>query len=573
MIIFFLTIQKEISETKLFSISVDSTFDVSRKEQVSFIIRYTCQNTGNIFERLVALRESPCTTGFDLFELFKRFMNKLNLDWETNLVGQSFDGAANMRGEYQGLQSRIKEVNEQSVYIWCHAHRLNLIVQEAVSSSTYASDLFGNLETLYSFIWCSKKRVAVFQAFQEKKIKELGENSGRVLALKRVCSTRWSSHFTALHTILNTYDSVIDTLDEIRITEGPTDVKSSSMANGLLEYFSSKQFLFTAFVFKHIFNVLEPLNKSLQSRDIDFLAVSYLIEAAKVKIKNLNSRESNNNFNNIINEVDEFSNRYEVVFTPLSLQRKRRVPRMAGELRRDEPIEDPIKKFKINCFYSVLDIIQNQLCERFSDRSGLFKDLSLLSRNRIMEIRSNHKSLPKDAFLMICSVYKKYLHRENLISDYLQFADNYIEFVNTIDLPNVFHADENSFDSDNEILEEDDLNFNTDDEENNLNNKNIFSMLDLFKLFCNCKLQTVFPSLYTLLHISATLPVSSCSTERSFSKLKLVKTKLRTTMQEERLENLMLISCEADLTKNINTENVIHTFASKSSVLSKSLMF
>jgi len=60
--------------------------------------------------------------------------------------------------------------------------------------------------------------------------------------------------------------------------------------------------------------------------------------------------------------------------------------------------------------------------------------------------------------------------------------------------------------------------------------------------------KTVFPSIYTLLQISVTLPVSSCNVERSFSKLKLVKTKLRSTMTEDRLENLIIITCEQDQT-------------------------
>ena len=43
-----------------------------------------------------------------------------------------------------------------------------------------------------------------------------------------------------------------------------------------------------------------------------------------------------------------------------------------------------------------------------------------------------------------------------------------------------------------------------------------------------------------------TVTVTVPSNERSFSKLKLVKTKLRSTMFRDRLESLMLISCETD---------------------------
>lgn len=62
-----------------------------------------------------------------------------------------------MRGTYNGLQVRILEINSRALYIWCYAHRLNLIILSAVGSCTDAVDLFGNLEKLYAFINCSKK--------------------------------------------------------------------------------------------------------------------------------------------------------------------------------------------------------------------------------------------------------------------------------------------------------------------------------------------------------------------------------------------------------------------------------
>lgn len=85
-------------------------------------------------------------------------------------------------------------------------------------------------------------------------------------------------------------------------------------------------------------------------------------------------------------------------------------------------------------------------------------------------------------------------------------------------------------------------------------------MFKLFKLF-------TLPNIYMLLKIAVTLPVSSASTERSFSKLKIIKTRLRSTMAESRLEGL--IACEQDVP--INTDNVINNFAKNSNKLLKIL--
>lgn len=97
------------------------------------------------------------------------------------------------------------------------------------------------------------------------------------------------------------------------------------------------------------------------------------------------------------------------------------------------------------------------------------------------------------------------------------------------------------------------------------------SLVDFLKLFCLANLKSTFPNLYVIIKICVTLPVSSCSAERTFSKLKLIKTRLRTTMSEDRLGNLMKISCEQDLC--LDKENVIQILASKSPYLTKELIF
>jgi len=101
----------------MFSIAIDTTFDISRKEQVSFVARYSNEITGSVHERIIAVNESPSTTGEDLYNLFVTVMEKGSIDWKTNLVGQSYDGASNMRGNYKGLQSRIRDLNPQAVFI------------------------------------------------------------------------------------------------------------------------------------------------------------------------------------------------------------------------------------------------------------------------------------------------------------------------------------------------------------------------------------------------------------------------------------------------------------------------
>lgn len=61
--------------------------------------------------------------------------------------------------------------------------------------------------------------------------------------------------------------------------------------------------------------------------------------------------------------------------------------------------------------------------------------------------------------------------------------------------------------------------------------QNSSSLMWVFRDFRIASLKSIiFPSLFMLIQIGVTIPVSSCSPERSFSKLKLIKTSLRSTM-------------------------------------------
>ena len=70
---------------------------------------------------------------------------------------------------------------------------------------------------------------------------------------------------------------------------------------------------------------------------------------------------------------------------------------------------------------------------------------------------------------------------------------------------------------------------------------------------------SLFPNIKELLRILCTLPVTSCSAERSFSGLKRIKTALRLTMGNERLTSLTLLHLHRDT--DIEIPEVIDEFA------------
>lgn len=70
-----------------------------------------------------------------------------------------------------------------------------------------------------------------------------------------------------------------------------------------------------------------------------------------------------------------------------------------------------------------------------------------------------------------------------------------------------------------------------------------------------------FPNISYVLSSLLLIPVSAASVERSHSALKLVKTKLRSTMLNDRLNALILLEVHKDIT--LNYDIILNDFASK----------
>ncbi|ESN97896.1 hypothetical protein HELRODRAFT_146310, partial [Helobdella robusta] len=68
----------------------------------------------------------------------------------------------------------------------------------------------------------------------------------------------------------------------------------------------------------------------------------------------------------------------------------------------------------------------------------------------------------------------------------------------------------------------------------------------------------LYPNIYTLLHILATLPVSTATPERTFSSLRRLKTYLRNTTSENRLNVLALMNIHYNV--NLDTKHIVDIF-------------
>ena len=70
-------------------------------------------------------------------------------------------------------------------------------------------------------------------------------------------------------------------------------------------------------------------------------------------------------------------------------------------------------------------------------------------------------------------------------------------------------------------------------------------------------------NLFIALRVLLTCPLSIACAERSFSKLKLIKTFNRSTMKDDRLSSLAIISNESGCARSLDYNHVIDVFAAE----------
>ena len=75
------------------------------------------------------------------------------------------------------------------------------------------------------------------------------------------------------------------------------------------------------------------------------------------------------------------------------------------------------------------------------------------------------------------------------------------------------------------------------------------------------ELNEIYPNMAIRLRVLLTTPVTVASAERSFSRMKIIKNVLRSTMNNDRLSALGMISIETETARSLDYEDLVNRFA------------
>lgn len=193
-------IVKQIKTAKYFSISVDSTPNISHVDQLSFIVRYVDPN-GKPVEKFLCFLDHIGHKAEKMAEAIFSTIEKFDLNLK-NLRGKSYNNSNNMTGIYCGLQARIKSVSLLAQFVPCLAHSINLVGTNAAHSSLNAIKFFDLLQKIYTFFSLSAYRWEVLNS-----------------KVKRLSDTKWSARDDACKSLNQNWKSIVYALKNLNNNE------------------------------------------------------------------------------------------------------------------------------------------------------------------------------------------------------------------------------------------------------------------------------------------------------------------------------------------------------------------
>jgi hypothetical protein len=265
-----------------------------------------------------------------------------------------------------------------------------------------------------------------------------------------------------------------------------------------------------------VFSIVEQFASSLQKKT---MTLSIAREGVSNVISSLKSMRCESHFATIWGDVVQLASNLKL--SEPQLPRRRQLPRRIDDGGPAHQYNSPFSYHKVESWYAFLDTVVKQIEDRFTNDSFL-------------QI-SNAEDL-----LLLAATGQPYKN------ELAKFTSSYDDF------------DESALDAQLTVLRSAVVRRDLPTEEN----VTVDIIVDILKNTAGA--QTLLDQVCRLLKLLMVVPATSATAERSFSALRRLKTYLRGTMGQPRLNSLLVLHCHQDRADRLNLKAVSQEFVSAS---------
>ena len=399
---------------------------------------------------------------------------RLNLQL-SRCCGQCYDGGSNMAGCKSGAKAQILKQEPQVLFTHCYGHSLSLSVADTIRTVKYLGSIMDTVYELSKLLQYCPRRLALFKDIKTK-------ISPDCIGFRVLCPTRWTVRNETFQSILDNYSALLELWETI--LNGKLDSETGARVNGIDSQMKTFDFYFGASLLHNVLSHTDNLSKTLQHTRLNAAEGQHLVRMTTTTLKSIRTEEMYQLFwQKIITQANELD-----IAAP-TLPRKCKAPRCyevgVGTGVTPSSPEDHFKAI----YYEALNTVIGCISDRFKQEG--YQMYSKLEQLLIME-KENKEDTDE-----VLKFYGSDFEKDELITQLHLFHANYPPEKRTC----------------------------------------IHDAVSVVKGMSVGEKQ-LLSQVVKLVKLLPVMPATNAISERSFSAMRRIKTYLRSTMVQERLNSV-----------------------------------
>ena len=455
----------------------------------------------SVREEFIGLYVVPSIEASTLVFVIKDTLLRMNLTL-AKARGQCYDGASNMSGIRKGVAKLIRNEESRAIFTHCYGHSLNLAAGDTIKKCKTVKKALETTHEITKLVKYSPRRENLFHTIK-------GEMAPGTPGVRTLCPTRWTVRADSMQSIIQNY-SVLQDLWE-QAADIVHDTETIARIRGVASQMQCFEFFFGLVLgenlLRHTDNLSRTLQKSCSASEGQIVA-----DMTKRTLLGIRSEQCFDLFWEKVNRMAA-----DVDVNDPVLPRKRKVPQRFEEGSAAPEFHSTPKNLYRQVYYEALDLLVQAINDRF-DQPG-YKTYCCLEALILKAIKKEAFSEELEAVL---DVYGSDLNGSNLQAQ-LEILSSNIESGQIMDIVDV--------------------------------KKHLQQLTSAEK--------TLLCEVILVMKLILVMPATNATSERSFSAMRRLKSYLRSTMTQERLNHLMMLHIHKDLTDTLVLTDVANEFVSK----------